>query len=239
MKSMQIKVLKTRKEIAKQAAKKAASILKAAIKKKGHANFIAATGKSQIKFLKFLTKEPIDWSKTTMFHLDEYIGITSNHSASFRKYLKKRILNKVNVGEAYLIHGDYDPKKEVKRLNSIISKRKIDLVLLGIGEDGHLAFDEPPADFKTKSPYIIVNLAKKTINQEYKEGWFVSRKKVPKKAISMSINQIMKSENAICIVYGKNKREAIKNSFKGKIDKNYPASILQKHKKAFIYLDSL
>ncbi|MCD6256787.1 6-phosphogluconolactonase, partial [Candidatus Aerophobetes bacterium] len=153
---MEIRIFETKQEMGKAAAEKAAEILKKTIEEKGKATFVAATGASQFEFLENLTKiSSIDWSKTVMFHLDEYIGLPEDHPASFRKYLKERLIDKVHPGIVYLINGDTrDPEKECERLNKIINEKEIDVAFVGIGENGHLAFNDPPADFETEKPYI-------------------------------------------------------------------------------------
>ncbi|MEK6646580.1 MAG: glucosamine-6-phosphate deaminase [Candidatus Firestonebacteria bacterium] len=236
---MKIKIFNTKKELGKAAADKACEILQKAIKVKNKAVFIAATGMSQFDFLNALTKKAsIDWSKTTMFHLDEYIGVSETHPASFRKYLKERLINKVHPKKVYLINGNtFRPEVECKKLNKIISKYKVDVAFVGIGENGHLAFNDPPADFKTKKPYIIAKLDVQCQKQQLGEGWFKTLEDVPKKAISMSVKQIMKSKNIICVVPDKRKAEAVKNCLKGKVSPKFPASILRKHKNIYLYLD--
>ena len=236
---MQVKTFETKKEMGKAAAKEAAKILRGTIKEKGEAAFVAATGASQFEFLKALTSiSSIDWSKTTMFHLDEYIGIPENHLASFRKYLKEKLINKVHPGTTYLIKGDAeDPELECERLNKIISTKEIDVSFVGIGENGHLAFNDPPADLNTEKPYIVVELDEACRRQQLGEGWFNSLNEVPHKAISMSIKQIMKSRNIICTVPDARKAQAIKDCLEGTISSEHPASILRKHKKVFLFLD--
>ncbi len=236
---MKIKIFETKKEIGKVAAERVVEVLEEAIKEKGEAVFVAATGASQFEFLKALTSMPsIDWSRTTMFHLDEYIGIPENHPASFRKYLKERLINKVHPGTTYLIKGDAeDPELECERLNKIISKKEIDVSFVGIGENGHLAFNDPPADFNTEKPYIVVELNEACRRQQLGEGWFNSLKEVPHRAISMSIKQIMKSRNIICTVPDARKAEAVKDCFEGTISPAHPVSILRKHERVFLFLD--
>lgn len=236
---LEVKIFETKKEMGEAAAKKAAEILKKAIKEKNEAVFVAATGTSQFEFLESLTGTPsIDWSKTVMFHLDEYIGIPEDHPASFRKYLKERLIDKVHPGTVYLINGDArDPEKECERLNKTISKKEVDVAFVGIGENGHLAFNDPPADFNTEKPYIIVELDETCRRQQVGEGWFKSLDEVPKRAISMSIKQIMKSKSIICTVPDERKARAIKNCLEGEISPYYPASILRKHKSVFLFLD--
>lgn len=236
---MKVKTFETKKEMGEAAAEEAAEILRSVIKEKGEAVFVAATGASQFEFLEALTSiSLIDWSKTTMFHLDEYIGIAENHPASFRKYLKKKLISKVHPGAVYLIKGDAeDPELECERLNRIISTKEIDVSFVGIGENEHLAFNDPPADFNTEKPYIIVELDEACRKQQLGEGWFNSLNEVPHKAISMSIKQIMKSRNIICTVPDARKAQAVKDCFEGAISPEHPASILRKHQEVFLFLD--
>lgn len=221
------------------AARKAAKIINRAIEEKGEAVFVAATGVSQFEFLNAITQvSSIDWSKTVMFHLDEYIGIPEDHPASFRKYLQERLVNKVHPGTVHFINGNAeDPNQECKRLNEIISKKEVDVAFVGIGENGHLAFNDPPADFDTEDPYIVVDLDEDCRKQQLGEGWFNRLEDVPKKAISMSIRQIMKSKNIICIVPEQRKAKAVRNCLQGDISPGNPASILRRHKKVFLFLD--
>jgi len=236
---MKLNWFKTKKEASLVAAGKTAEILQAAIKSKDSATLVAATGKSQIEFIKNLVKDSsIDWSKVEMFHLDEYIGLLETHKASFRRYLKERLIDKVHPSKVFLINGNSkNPKEECKRLNKLISAKEIDVTFLGIGESGHLAFNDPPADFKTAKSYTIVKLNDVSRRQEVKEGYFSKLSDVPKQAISMSIKQIMKSKNIICLAFGKRKAQVIRDCFTKKISPMFPASILRKHKNAFIYLD--
>ena len=210
-----------------------------AIKEKGQANVILATGASQFETLKNLVEDTtIDWSKVVMFHLDEYIGLPETAPASFRKYLKERFLNLVSPLKAsYLVNGETDPEEECERLNQIITDHPIDVAFVGIGENGHLAFNDPPADFDTLSPYIVVDLDEKCRLQQFNEGWFPSLFEVPKKAISMSIKQICKSKMIICSVPDSRKAEAVKNTLENKVSNNDPASILQTHANCLFILD--
>ena len=237
---MDINIFKTKEDMGRAAAEKAAEILKIAINKKREANFVIATGASQFEFLENLTRmTSIDWANTTMFHLDEYVGLSENHPASFRRYLKDRFISKVSPGHIHLIEGDAkDPEKECERLNGIISQKEIDVAFVGIGENGHLAFNDPPADLNTEKPYIIVELDDACRRQQLGEGWFKSFKDIPKKAISMSVKQIMKSKHIICTVPDKRKAQAVKNCFQGDdISPDYPASVLKKHDHCFVFLD--
>jgi len=238
---MKINIYNDKKETSKEAALQAASILNKAIRQKGTATFVIATGVSQLDFIEYLiTEGNVDWSKTKMFHLDEYIGLPKTHSASFRKYLREEFISKVDrIKEINLIDGDAaDPQKECDRLNKILQNEIVDIAFVGIGENGHLAFNDPPANFKIEVPYIIVNLDEHCRKQQVGEGWFNSIEDVPQQAISMSIKQIMKSKNIICTIPGKRKAQAVKYCFgTDKISPIYPSSILKKHKNCFVFLD--
>jgi len=236
---LMVKVYENKNSMGKAAAEEAAKILVDAIKEKGEATFIAATGASQFEFLENLTGiSSIDWSKINMFHLDEYVGLPETHPASFRKYLKERLINKVHPRNVYLIKGDAKIQElECERLGKIIIQKEIDVAFVGIGENGHLAFNDPPADFDTKKPYLVVELDDSCRKQQLGEGWFKSFDEVPKRAISISINQIMKSKNIICTVPDKRKAKAVKNCLEEEISPLYPASILRKHPQVYFYLD--
>ena len=235
----EVRIFETKKGMGKAAAERAAGILKKEIKEKNEAVFVIATGASQFDFLESLAGIPsIDWSKTVMFHLDEYIGIPESHPASFRKYLKERLIDKVHPGIVYLINGDSErPKLECQRLNKIISEKEIDVSFVGIGENGHLAFNDPPADFSTEEPYIVVELDEACRRQQLGEGWFRNFDEVPCRAISMSIKQIMKSKSIICTVPDSRKAQAVKDCLEGEISPDHPASALREHKKVFFFLD--
>ena len=236
---MNIKITDNPVELGKVSAAAAVEGIINAIKEKGQANVILATGASQFETLKNLVEDTtIDWSKVVMFHLDEYIGLPETAPASFRKYLKERFLNLVSPLKAsYLVNGETDPEEECERLNQIITDHPIDVAFVGIGENGHLAFNDPPADFDTLSPYIVVYLDEKCRLQQFNEGWFPSLAEVPKKAISMSIKQICISKMIICSVPDSRKAEAVKNTLENKVSNNDPASILQTHANCLFILD--
>jgi len=237
---VKIEVFKTKVECGAAAADRGAQILKKTIAAKSRASFIVATGASQFDFMKALTqKDGIEWANTAMYHLDEYIGITEKHPASFRRYLKERLVDVVQPGAVHFIQGEAaDSAAECRRMNDIISQDEIDVAFVGIGENGHLAFNDPPADFDTELPFIIVNLDKACRQQQFGEGWFASFEDVPTTAISMSIQQIMKSETIICTVPDDRKARAVKQCFEGKVSPMHPASILREHANAFVYLDT-
>ena len=234
---MKIEIYNTPYELGVAAAKHAAQLLHKVIEANGTANIILATGTSQFETLNQLINENVDWPKVTMFHLDEYIGLPITHPASFRKYLKERFISKVDLKQVFLINGEANAEQECKRLSDIIKQHPVDVALVGIGENGHLAFNDPPADFETEEPYIIVELDDVCRRQQMNEGWFNSIDEVPRRAISMSVKQIMKSKNIICSVPDKRKAAAVKNCLKNPVSNLYPASILQTHNNCIVYLD--
>jgi glucosamine-6-phosphate deaminase len=236
---MEISISQDKKTCGVEAAHKAADILRQAISQKGHASFIVATGASQFDFLDSLTSQPgIDWSKTTMYHLDEYLGLGQEHPASFRRYLKERLVDRVNPGIVHFVDGDApDAKDECKRIGKIIAADSIDLACIGIGENGHLAFNDPPADFETEEPFILVELDEACRRQQFGEGWFESLDAVPKVAITMTMRQIMKSHAIVCTVPDERKAQAVRDCFQGEISPMHPASLLRRHERAFVYLD--
>jgi len=226
------------KDLGTAAGKAAASLIKNTIEEKGAANIILATGTSQFETIRQLLEEDVDWSKVNVFHLDEYIGIPISHPASFRKYLKERFIDKAGaIGSVHLINGEVDPDEECQRLGELIGQHPIDVAMVGIGENGHLAFNDPPADFETEKPYLVVNLDEPCRRQQLNEGWFGSLEEVPQQAISMSIKQIMASKHIICSVPDERKAKAVKDSIENEVSPWYPASILQQHPQCQVYLD--
>ena len=183
---MNISVSKTTAQMAVQAAKFAAREINRAIGEKGEARILLATGESQIEAIRCLTEEAVDWSKVVMFHLDEYMDLPETHIASFRKYLKERFVNIVNPKEAYLVDGEGDVKANIETITEKLKEAPIDVAFIGIGENGHVAFNDPPADFTTDEAYIIVDLDEKCKQQQVNEGWFKDLSEVPKQAVSMT-----------------------------------------------------
>jgi len=230
----------TSAQMAAAAAEHAAEAVNKAIETNGQANIILATGASQIEMLGRLTSaEGIDWPKVTMFHLDEYIGLSPDHPAGFGKYLKERFVDKVgNLKAAHFVGGDGDPEEQCRKAGEIIAEHPIDVAMIGIGENGHLAFNDPPADFETEEPYIIVELDEKCRKQQLGEGWFETFEQVPRRAISMSIRQILKSALLIVTVPDSRKAQAVKNALQGPVTPACPASILQQHANCKIFLDT-
>ncbi|MDZ7332740.1 MAG: glucosamine-6-phosphate deaminase [candidate division KSB1 bacterium] len=234
---MDIFIFKTKNELGKKAASDGAEFIRQAIAERGSANIILATGASQFEMLAALVKENVDWSHVTGFHLDEYIGMPETHPASFRKYLKERFVEQVPIKAFHFINGENDAIEECKRVGAIIRAHPVDVAFIGIGENGHLAFNDPPADFETEEPYIIVKLDDACRRQQLGEGWFKTFADVPDRAISMSIRQIMKSRAIICTVPDARKAEAVKKAVEGSVSPLVPASILQQHPNAKLYLD--
>jgi glucosamine-6-phosphate deaminase len=199
---------------------------------------ILATGASQFEMLSSLVSKDVDWSKVTVFHLDEYIGLPASHPASFRKYLKERFAGQVaGLRKFHYVNGEIDPRVECQRLGKLIGSLTIDVACIGIGENGHLAFNDPPADFETEEPYIIVDLDPACRQQQVGEGWFPSLSDVPQQAISMSIRQIMKSTAIVCTVPDARKAVAVKKAIEEPVTNLVPASILQTHPRCWMFMD--
>ena len=235
---MKIIISNDKQELGESAAKRGAELIRKAIEKEGEANIIVATGASQFEMLSELVKEDVDWTKVTGFHLDEYVGMPVVHKASFRKYLKERFVDLVPLKKFYYIAGDAeDPLEECNRLGKIISGIKIHVAFVGIGENGHLAFNDPPADFDREEAYFVADLDKACREQQLGEGWFASLEDVPKQAISMSVKQVLKSEAIIASVPDSRKANAVKNSVESEISPEVPGTALRLHQKTWLYLD--
>ncbi len=237
---MNVIIHETKEEMGRAAAEHASRIIRASIDARGGAVIILATGASQFETLSALTGNPsVDWSSVVMFHLDEYIGLPQQHPASFRHYLLDRFVNRVgSLKQVHFIRGESeDPAAECGRMGDIIREHSVDMALVGFGENGHLAFNDPPADFDTQEPFIVVELDDKCRRQQLGEGWFKSLEDVPRHAISMSIQQIMKSKTIIASVPDARKAEAVKNVLQGDVTPECPSSILQTHSDCTVYLD--
>lgn len=222
------------------AARNGADRIRQAIADRGEATIIVATGASQFEMIECLIREEgIDWNKVTGFHLDEYVGLPLRHPASFRKYLWERFVSQLPLPLAafHYLDGEEDPEKECQRVGSLISEKEVDVCFCGIGENGHLAFNDPPADFETDKPYLVVELDELCRKQQMGEGWFPTLDDVPQRALSMSVRQIMKSKAIICTVPDERKARAVKDCLTGPVDPKHPASILQTHPAAWCYLD--
>ncbi len=239
---MDINVFDSKQEMGKAAAECAASALRECLAEKGHANLIVATGASQFEMLEHLVNAPdLQWGQVNIFHLDEYIGMDDSHPASFCRYLKERFEAKLPEPPAafHYVNGmAADPKEECRRLGEIITRHPIDVACIGIGENGHLGFNDPPADFETEDPFIVVELDETCRKQQMKEGWFDSLDDVPTRAISMSVQQIMKSKLLVVTCPDRRKAEAVRDTVKGEVTNMCPASKLQEHPKCQLFLDN-
>ena len=237
---MDVQISATKNEMGAQAAAHGAKVLRDALDARGSAQIIVATGASQFEMLAALVKEPgIAWDRVTGFHLDEYVGLPITHPASFRLYLWQRFVSQLPLPlrAFHFIDAETDPEAECRRLGDVIRRHPIDVAFVGIGENGHLAFNDPPADFKTEEPYLVVELDEKCRRQQLGEGWFPTFDDVPKRAISMSVRQIMKSGAVVCTVPDERKAEAVRASVEGEVSPTTPASILQQHPRATLFLD--
>jgi len=235
---MEIKVFRSKKDLAQAAANQAAILMCEAITRRGIARIIAATGASQFDFLDALTQTPdLDWGRVEMFHLDEYVGMSESAPASFCRYLRERLIDKTGLKNYHLLDGTDDPAAVIKRVSEEIRKAPIDVAFAGVGENGHLAFNDPPADFETDEAYMVVNLDEDCRRQQLGEGWFPTLADVPWQALSMTIRQLMKAEHILCIAPDTRKAKAIRACFGGEVSPAAPASVLQRHPNAVIYLD--
>jgi len=238
---MDIRVFETKTEMGAAAATAAAEAIRQAIAENDQANIILATGASQFEMLEHLAAtDGIDWSKVVMFHLDEYIGLGIEHPASFRKYLKERFVEKVGPLKAvHFVNGDDpDPIGYCRKLGRTLEAHPIDVACIGIGENGHIAFNDPPADFDTTEPYIVVDLDERCRKQQQGEGWFPTLEDVPEQAISMSVQQILRSKKLVVTVPDHRKAEAVRNALEDPVTPTCPASILQQHNDCALFLDA-
>jgi len=234
---MKINILENPIELGKVAAQYCAEIINETIARKDKARIVLSTGASQFDTIKALTEMNIDWNKVEMFHLDEYIGLPESHPASFRKYLKERFLAKVSIRKAYLIDGDDDLQKVIAYLTAEIRKEPIDIGLIGIGENAHIAFNDPPADFGTEEAFIGVTLNETCKQQQVREGWFVTVDDVPKQAISMTVHQIMQCRYIVSCVPSAVKAKAIRDTLEYQLTNTIPATMLKKHPNFTLFLD--
>ncbi|HEY2976114.1 MAG TPA: glucosamine-6-phosphate deaminase [Pyrinomonadaceae bacterium] len=236
---MDLAIFDSRLQLAQAAADEAAGLIRQAIATRGQAYLIAATGTSQFEFLDAIVLQPnVDWAQVTFFHLDEYVGLPKTHPASFRRYLQERIVDRVQPGAFHFLNGEApDPAAECRRVGELISRATIDAAFVGIGENGHLAFNDPPADFYTQEPYLVVELDEACRRQQVGEGWFETAGDVPAQAISMSVQQILKARHVLCVVPDRRKARAVRDCLEFEISPTHPASILQQHPGTTIYLD--
>ncbi|MEM7144126.1 MAG: glucosamine-6-phosphate deaminase [Verrucomicrobiota bacterium] len=238
---MNIHIEQSTKQMGITAAAAGAQSLRQALDQNNEASIIVATGASQFEMLAALVNAPeIDWTKVTVFHLDEYVGLPESHPASFRRYLRERFTEKLPATPKafHYVNGETNPNQECTRLDKEISSKTVDVAFIGIGENGHLAFNDPPADFETDQPFLVVTLDEACRRQQFGEGWFPTLDDVPARAISMSIRQILKSRHIICTVPDRRKAEAVHNAVTGPVTPDVPASILQSHENCDLFLDN-
>jgi glucosamine-6-phosphate deaminase len=236
---MKLQVLPDPKALGAEAARQAAERLRAAIQARGEANLILATGASQFEVLAHLVREPgVDWTQVTAFNLDDYPNMDDQHPASFRRYLRERFVSHVPIKTTHFVQGDApDARAECRRLGELLARHPVDVALIGIGENGHLAFNDPPADLETETAFIIVKLNTACRRQQFGEGWFKSLKDVPTTGITMSIRQILKAACLIVSVPDQRKAVAVKNAVEGKLTNRCPSSILRLHSDCRLFLD--
>jgi glucosamine-6-phosphate deaminase len=235
---MRVRIFADQRSLAGAASREAAARIRDATVLYGHSRIVAATGVSQIAFLDALTREPdVDWSKVEMFHLDEYVGLPPDHPASFRKYLRERLIGPTGIGRCHLLAGDGHPGEVCRTIGRELARRPPDVAFVGIGENGHLAFNDPPADFEIEEPYLVVRLDEACRRQQVGEGWFKTIDDVPERAITMSVRQILKARAIIAVVPEARKAPAVQRCLEGEIAPAAPASILRTHPDASLFLD--
>lgn len=235
---MKVQVFENKQALAAAAAMQARAAIAVASQDRGVARVIAATGASQFEFLDALTGLPeIDWSKVELFQLDEYIGLPTTHPASFTRYIRERLVSKTGVTRYHALNGAEEPARVIREVSEAISAAPIDVAFVGIGENGHLAFNDPPANFATDEPYIIVDLDEACRRQQVGEGWFADSSAVPQQAISMSVRQILKARKIVCVVPDARKAKAVQACLEGAVSPAVPASILRTHSNTTMHLD--
>jgi glucosamine-6-phosphate deaminase len=235
---MRIQTYVDRATASRAAARRASDAIRSAIARHGDARIVAATGNSQLDFLDALTSMVgIDWSRVEMFHLDEYVGLPTTHPASFRKYLMERLVVPTGISRYHLLDGEGPAEDVADRVGRALAERPADIAFVGIGENGHLAFNDPPADFDSDKPYLVVTLDAACRRQQVGEGWFASVDEVPERAISMSVRQILKSHEIVALVPDARKANAVRSCLEGPVSASAPGSALQTHPRTTVYLD--
>ena len=221
------------------AALHAERVLADTIAANGQARVIAATGNSQLGFLhRLATSTRVDWSRVELFHLDEYIGLSDGHPAGFRRVLREHFVDRTGIPIFHELDGNGDVDAVLRTIGDAITRAPIDVAFVGIGENAHLAFNDPPADFATTEPYLVVALDEACRRQQVGEGWFPSIEAVPTHAISMSVRQILAAREILVIVPDRRKAAAVAAVLTGPITPDVPASILREHANATLYLDA-
>lgn len=235
---MKLIISKTKEELGKRSAEHAAALINDAIDKQGYARILLSTGASQFPFFEEFIRCDVDWSRVEMFHLDEYVGITDAHPASFKRYLTDRFVSRVNLGEAHLIDGSRLAEETIAELTALLCEKPIDVGLIGIGENAHIAFNDPPADFNDTRAYKVVTLDERCLNQQVGEGWFESVEDTYKQAISMTCPQIMKCKTIISVVPYAVKAEAVYKTLTCELTPDVPATLLKEHGDFTLYCDA-
>ena len=234
---MKITLSENAVQLGQRAAVLTAEKLNAAIAENGSARLVMSTGASQFETIKELINQPVDWSKVEIFHLDEYVDLPITHPASFRKYIKERFGDFVNAKAIYYVNTEGDVDANIGALTEKLREKPVDVGLIGIGENAHIAFNDPPADFDNDNAYIVVELAEKCRYQQLGEGWFDSIDQVPTKAVSMTVKEIMKSRVIISCVPHSVKAQAIKDTLENELTPNIPATMLKKHDDFYLFVD--
>jgi glucosamine-6-phosphate deaminase len=235
---MRVRIEPDRRAMSTAAANHAARSIRDAISRRGKARIVAATGASQLDFLGALTALPdLDWARVELFHLDEYVGLPESHPASFRRYLRENLIDPAGIATYHFLNAEANADEVRARVGAALDREDVDVMFAGIGENGHLAFNDPPADFVTTEPYIVVTLDDACRRQQVGEGWFARFEDVPATAISMSIRQMLKAREMIVVVPDERKAAAVKATLQGPISPAVPASILRTHPNATLYLD--
>ena len=235
---MNVKVYETTQKMGKAAAKHAAAVLNRCIAAGENPRLLLSTGASQFAFFEHFVKEDVNWSKVEMFHLDEYVGMSAQHPASFQKYLRERFVDVVHPGAYHLIDGTQNPDQTIAHLTALLAEKPIDLGLIGIGENGHIAFNDPPADFSDTSAYKVVDLADSCIRQQIREGWFATPEEAYQQAISMTCSQIMKCKTIISVVPYAVKAQAIHDTLTLEETNMVPATLMKRHSDITVYCDA-
>lgn len=236
--SINISVLTTPEELGANAAVKIAALLNEAVARQGSARLVLSTGMSQFETIDALTRQDVPWEKVEMFHLDEYVGLPESHIASFRRYLKERFVSKVNLKGAYFVSGEGDVDDNIRELTEQLRSQPVDVGVIGIGENAHIAFNDPPADFETDAAYMVVDLDERCKQQQVGEGWFASRDEMPKQAITMTVNQILSCRTIVTCVPHDAKAEAVLNTVTMPVSPEIPATILKTHPDWNLYIDN-
>ena len=236
---MQCSISATSQEMGKRAAEKVAELIRETVREKGKARLLVSTGQSQFEFFEEITAMDIPWEAVEIFHLDEYIGLPITHPASFRKYLKERFIDKIGPAQMHYISGEGDIAAVIDEVTESTRKSPIDIGIIGIGENGHIAFNDPPADFETKAAYHVVSLDERCRMQQVGEGWFGSLDEVPRQAISATVPQILSCRTIVSVVPHKVKAEAVRNTLEAPAVTNLiPATALREHPQWYLYLDA-